>query len=141
MAQCEMSAVLFVKEARRAKRFYIEALGGSLLREDQDYAVIDWQGFHLVVHQIPSQLASSIEVRVPPERRERASLRLDYPIADVVKARAAARQLGGQIDDTPTSWAAGHTYLYLGYDLEGNAFGANSASCVTPRQNWHRYWH
>ncbi|HET9473521.1 MAG TPA: VOC family protein [Steroidobacteraceae bacterium] len=128
MAQCEMSAVLFVKEARRAKRFYIEALGGSLLREDQDYAVIDWQGFHLVVHQIRSQLASSIEVSQPPERRERASLRLDYPIADVVKARAAARRLGGQIDDTPPPWAAGDTTFFLGYDPEGNVFGAKSAS-------------
>ena len=128
MARCEMSAVLFVKEARRAKQFYIEALGGSLLREDQDFAVIDWQGFHLVVHQIPSQLASSIEVSLPPERRERASMRLDYPIADIVKARAAAKRLGGQIDDSPPSWAEGDMTFFLGYDPEGNVFGAKSAA-------------
>ena len=128
MAKCEMSAVLFVKEARRAKQFYIEALGGSLLREDQDFAVIDWHGFHLVVHQIPSQLASSIEVSQPPERRERASLRLDYPITDVVKARAAAKRLGGQIDDKPPPWAEGDMTFFLGYDPEGNVFGAKSAA-------------
>ena len=128
MTQCEMSAVLFVKEARRAKRFYIEALGGSLLREDEGYAVIDWQGFHLVVHQIPSHLASSVVVSVPPERRATASLRLDYPVADVVKARAAAKRLGGQIDEAPPPWARGETTFFLGYDPEGNVFGAKASA-------------
>jgi predicted enzyme related to lactoylglutathione lyase len=127
MTQCEMSAVLFVKDASKVKRFYIEALGGLLLREDAHYAVIDWQGFHLVVHEIPPHLASSIVVNVPPERRESGSLRLDYPIADVAKARAAAKRLGGQIDDAPPAWAEGDTRFFLGYDPEGNVFGAKSA--------------
>ncbi len=128
MAKCEMSAVLFVKEARRAKLFYIEALGGSLLREDEHHAVIDWQGFHLVVHQIPPQLASSVVVSVPPERREAASLRLDYPVGDMVKARAAAKRLGGQIDDAPPAWAEAGLPFFLGYDPEGNVFGAKTAN-------------
>jgi hypothetical protein len=34
-----------LKEARKAKLFYIEALGGSLLRDDEHFEVIDWQGF------------------------------------------------------------------------------------------------
>ena len=126
MATCEMSAVLFVKEARKAKQFYIEALGGSLLREDEHHAVIDWQGFHLVVHQIPPHLATSVVVGVPPERREGASLRLDYPVVDVVKARAAAKRLGGQIDGAPPPWADAGMPFFLGYDPEGNVFGAKS---------------
>jgi predicted enzyme related to lactoylglutathione lyase len=126
MTQCEMSAVLFVKEAGKAKRFYLEALGGSLLREDEDFAVIDWQGFHLVVHQIPPQLASSVVVNVPPARRESASLRLDYPVTDVAQARAAAKRLGGQIDDSQPSWAEGDRSFFLGYDPEGNVFGVKT---------------
>ncbi len=126
MTKCEMSAVLFVKEARKAKLFYIEALGGSLLRDDEHFAVIDWQGFHLVVHQIPSHLAESIVVSEPPVRRETASLRLDYPVADVVKARAAAQRLGGQIDDASPPWAEASTPFFLGYDPEGNVFGTKT---------------
>jgi predicted enzyme related to lactoylglutathione lyase len=105
--------------------FYAEALGGKVLREDEHHTLVDWDGFHLVVHQIPAEHSGGVEVRTPPERRERASLRMDYPISNVPEARAAAARLGGKIDEAPPPWKRDGSF-FLGHDPEGNVFGAKA---------------
>lgn len=125
MSRCTMSAVLFCMDARRVASFYAGALAGKVLREDEYHALLDWDGFHLVVHQIPAEHAVGVEVRTPPERRERASLRMDYPVADVTEARAAAERLGGKINATPPPWASEGSF-FLGFDPEGNVFGVKA---------------
>lgn len=120
-----VSAVLFAMDARRLARFYVGVFGGKVLAEDEYHAALDIRGFRLIVHQIPAHFMKDIEIRNPPVRRESGAIRLDYPVDDLVKARNEARRLGGQIDDAPPTWAAEASRFFLGFDSEGNVFGAS----------------
>jgi len=126
MTGCVMSGVLFARDARKLAGFYTDALAGKLLRQDADHTVLDWNGFHLVVHQIPAHLVASVQVSVPPQRREQGALRLDFPVDDVAHARRMAHRLGGQIDEVAPPWAGGDVKFFLGFDPEGNVFGVRT---------------
>jgi len=128
MTECAMSGVLFAKDVGKLANFYTEVFAGTVLRRHDNHAVLDWSGFHLVIHQIPAHLSAEIAVSVPPRRREQGSLRLDYPVADVGMARGTARRLGGQIDAAPPPWAGDDTSFFLGFDPEGNVFGAKTGN-------------
>jgi len=120
-----VSAVLFAHDARRLARFYVDVFAAELLAQDEHHAALDVHGFRLVVHQIPSHLNVE-EIRNPPLRREQTAIRLNYPVSDVVKARMAAKSLGGQIDERPPGWAEPQSRFFLGFDPEGNVFGVSS---------------
>jgi predicted enzyme related to lactoylglutathione lyase len=123
-----VSAVLFVKDLRKVASFYREVLGASLLSSDPDHEVLNCLGFHLVVHQIPMELAQWVEITTPPVRRERTAVRLDFPVVDIEESRRRAQRLGGQIDDLPPPWATGDHGFFLGYDPEGNVVGVMPAN-------------
>lgn len=120
------SAVLFVKDLARVTAFYRDALGLACKTSDPHHAAFDVDGFRLVVHQIPPPLAADVVVGDPPQRRSRASLRLDYPVRDVAAARVRAHELGGGIDEQSPEWA-GMPGFFLGFDPEGNVLGVKSA--------------
>jgi predicted enzyme related to lactoylglutathione lyase len=123
VATSTVSAVLFAKDLRKVARFYREVMGASLHRSDAYHEALDCLGFRLVVHQIPQEFAQSIEISTPPERRENAALRLDFPVDHIELARRLAKELGGQIDELAPPWAAETQSFFLGYDPEGNVVG------------------
>lgn len=120
-----VSAVLFAKDAGALARFYAGVFDASVSTEDAQYAALDMRDFRLVIHRIPEQWAKDIEIRKPPLRRESGAIRLDYRVGDVVKARNAAKQLGGQIDEASPPWAGPAGRFFLGFDPEGNVFGVS----------------
>jgi predicted enzyme related to lactoylglutathione lyase len=122
-----VSAVLFAKDFQRVASFYREVFCAQLLRSDAEHEVLECLGFHLVIHQIPQTFAPSTIVTAPPKRRERAAIRLDFPVADMEKSRGSAQRLGGQIDEEPPSWAAADEMFFLGHDPEGNVIGVMPA--------------
>lgn len=121
-----VSAVLFAKDHRRVASFYIRVFAAQRVQEDEHHAELECDGFRLVVHRIPEPLARNVVVTIPPQRREHGALRLNFTMDDVAKGRAVARSLGGEIDDQPPPWAGNDTSFHLGYDPEGNVFGAQS---------------
>lgn len=133
MTTRKVSAVIFAKDSRRVAAFYREVLGACSESSDPGHEVLDCLGFHLVVHQIPDDLAQSILITTPPERRERTAVRLNFPIQDVEKARRRARELGGQIDELAPPWAADSQGFYLGFDPEGNVVGVVRANNMIER--------
>lgn len=114
--------VLFAKNFERVMAFYVGALGMTRAGGDDDHAVLRHDGFELVVHRIPANVAATIVIADPPVRRAWAALRLDYPVASVEDTRKLARSLGGDVDEQPPPWA-GSVDFFLGYDPEGNQFG------------------
>jgi predicted enzyme related to lactoylglutathione lyase len=120
-----VSAVLFAKDARRVATFYFEVFGATVLNSDEHHSLLEYQGFRLMVHQIPAHLAEAVVVTHPPHRRESASIRLDYPVNDILAARRRAKLFGGHIDDRPPAWAWADASFFLGFDPEGNVFGVS----------------
>jgi hypothetical protein len=123
METSSVRAVLFVKDLGRAAAFYIGALAMTRASGDDDHAVLECDGFELVVHRIPKPIADTIVITEPPVRRVWGAIRLDFPVASVADSRRLARSLGGEIDDAPPAWADRNANLFFGHDPEGNQFG------------------
>ena len=121
-------AVLFARDLNGVAAFYSEALGMNREGGDESHALLRQKGFELIVHQIPKQIADSIEIEQPPIRRVNGSVRLDYPVESIESSRTVAKSLGGDIDEAPPPWADDGTNFYLGFDPEGNVFGVSQAS-------------
>jgi predicted enzyme related to lactoylglutathione lyase len=117
-----VNAVIFAKDAGRMARFYRDVFAATVQDESADHMTLDCNGFGLIVFKIPADLAREVVIDSPPRRREQGAIRLDHRIADMAKARAIAKGLGGQIDEAPPEWAAGADF-FLGFDPEGNVFG------------------
>jgi hypothetical protein len=125
-----VSAVLFAKDHAKVASFYLDALAALRLSGDADHTVLGFEGFHLIVHQIPQHLSKNITVPNPVQRREQASLRLDLPTKNLERSRTVAKLLLGTIDDVPPPWTAGEANFHLGHDPEGNVFGVVSVGAA-----------
>jgi hypothetical protein len=116
--------VLFASDLDVLAGFYQQVFNISATRRDDDHALLNINGFELMIHQIPKHLLDPTPITSPPERRERTAIRLNFPIPDMVTARREAHRLGGIIDELPPPWAGTDTSFFLGHDPEGNVFGA-----------------
>ena len=125
MEASSVRAVLFVKDMVRATAFYAGALGMTRVSGDQDHAVMKCDGFELVIHQIPKQIADTIVIAEPPIRRVWGAIRLDFPVSSIDDSRRLARSLGGDVDEAPPPRADRNANLFFGYDPEGNQFGVS----------------
>jgi predicted enzyme related to lactoylglutathione lyase len=129
MEASSASAVLFAKDLKKVAAFYCQALGMICSASDEQHWALDGYGFHLIVHQIPKHIAAKITVQQPPERRVWGAIRLNFPVRSIEDSRRAARSLGGEVDDAPPDWADRNANFFLGYDPEGNVFGASQHAC------------
>jgi predicted enzyme related to lactoylglutathione lyase len=125
MESSNVSAVLFAKDLKRVAAFYSQALGMTCSVSDEHHWALQGYGFHLIVHQIPKHIADKVAVRQPPERRVWGAIRLNFPVRSIADSRRTARSLGGEVDDAPPEWADRSANFFLGYDPEGNVFGAS----------------
>ena len=125
MEAASVRAVLFVKDLEKVAAFYVGALALTRLSGDMDHAVLECDGFELIVHQLPKQIADTIVIAQPPVRRVWGAIRLDFPVASIADSRKLARSLGGEIDDAPPAWADRDVNLFFGHDPEGNQFGVS----------------
>jgi hypothetical protein len=125
MEAARVRAVLFVKDLEKVAAFYIGALALTRLSGDKDHVVLESDGFELVVHQIPKQIADTIVIAQPPIRRVWGAIRLDFPVGSIAGSRKLARALGGEIDDAPPAWADSTANFFFGHDPEGNQFGVS----------------
>jgi len=123
MKVSKVRAVLFAKDLQKVAAFYVGALALTRVSGDVDHAVLECDGFELVVHQIPKPIAETIVVTKLPMRRLLSAIRLDFPVASIGDSRKLARALGGEVDDAPPAWADRNANFFFGHDPEGNQFG------------------
>jgi len=71
------------------------------------------------VSGIPSPIADSIAITVPPKRRETGAIRLNFIIKSVAAARPIAASMGSQVDDAPPAWAPPNAGVHLAGRLLG----------------------
>lgn len=123
-----VSAVLFARDQGALAAFYAALLGAHVVTRDARHTALACADFTLVVHQIPSHLIPPTTPGEPVLRREASAIRLDFPVADLDRARREASLLGGAIDAQPPPWADGSHHFFLGQDPEGNVFGVKVGS-------------
>lgn len=116
------SAVVFAKEIERIADFYRIVLGMSLIHSDKDHVVLDGDGFQLVIHGIPKEIAATIEITTPPSVREAIPIKICLPVESIQTSRERADELGGQIRPRKNEWQARGFRACDGFDPEGNVF-------------------
>jgi predicted enzyme related to lactoylglutathione lyase len=115
-------AVIFAKDVARVARFYEQLLSFSVVHTSCDYVVLDSKDIQLVIHAIPTRIADSISISVPPVVRAQTPIKLIFPVANLVEARASASFLGGQVGAADKEWGTQSFRACDGHDPEGNVF-------------------
>ena len=98
------SAVVFAKDIDVLARFYQEVAEMTEVLRDKNHVVLNEEGFQVVVHGIPKQIAATIEITSPPEVREETPIKICLPVTSIDRARTTAAALGGRIGPKAKEW-------------------------------------
>jgi Glyoxalase-like domain len=123
------SAVIFAKDIEALAMFYREVAEMDEVFKDKDHIVLNEEGFQIVVHCIPQNIADSIEISTPPNIRAETPIKICVPVSSIEYARSKAAELGGLIGPKEHEWPARGFTAYDGYDPEGNVFQVRENSC------------
>lgn len=115
-------AILFAANARKLAAFYREVAQLRVLTAEEEHVVLENETFRLTVHQIPPPYVDDIAIRVPPEVREDAAIKLSFPVDSIGLAREAAARLGGCVYGEDREWVWALARVCDGWDGEGNVF-------------------
>src|SRR5215467_15624406 len=93
------SAILYVKDLERMKRFYSEMLGVVPTNHHwtDTWATFETGGARFSLHAIPAEIAKNIVIESPPIRREQHAVKLSFEVMDVESERARLESLGVQM--------------------------------------------
>jgi predicted enzyme related to lactoylglutathione lyase len=114
------AAVLYVKGLRRMQSFYRACFDMSTADEAEDYCVLESRSLTLSLVAVPEHIAATIDVTVPPVRRESAPVKLAFVVASIEGLRPLVAELGGLVDPTTTRWEFRGSIHCDGVDPEGN---------------------
>jgi catechol 2,3-dioxygenase-like lactoylglutathione lyase family enzyme len=112
--------VLYAKDVPRVVAFYSTVLGLEMETRHEDHVVLESPTFQLVVLQIPADIASGIDISVPPTRRAMAAVKLVFFIPSLAYVRASVEALGGVMNPTDKEWSFQGFKVCDGLDPEGN---------------------
>ena len=93
------SAILYVRDLERMKRFYCEMLGANSSNHGWTdvWATFETGSARFSLHAIPAEIAKRIEIESPPTPREEEPVKLIFEVKDVESERARLESLGIQI--------------------------------------------
>jgi predicted enzyme related to lactoylglutathione lyase len=122
MSKPRVGAVLFAKDYVSLSRFYVEAMGLTMRERRDDHALLVCEGFNLVVHQMPRDLAATVTIDRPPRRRESGTIKLCFAVDSLERVRRSVAALGGIVDPADAEWSDDESTTCKGHDPEGNVF-------------------
>lgn len=122
MTKPKPSAVVFAKHVDKLAHFYRDVAGMEEVHADNSHVVLDGGHFQLVVHNIPTQIADTIEITEPPRVRDSVPIKICLPVHSIDDARTVAEALGGKVAERKSEWRARGFVACDGHDPEGNVF-------------------
>jgi predicted enzyme related to lactoylglutathione lyase len=114
--------VLFVADIDRVASFYREVGGMQRVAGDREHAVLETDGFQLVVHQQKGEPGAVRGSHGGVSVREDACWKLCLPVPSIEAARSRAAMLDGFIKPARYEWPAPGFRACDGNDPEGNVF-------------------
>jgi catechol 2,3-dioxygenase-like lactoylglutathione lyase family enzyme len=112
--------VLYAKDVNRIAAFYAAVLGLQPGERDDEHVVLESRGFQLVVLRVPRDMASTIEIAVPPVRRSEAAVKLVFFVPSIPSVRESAASYGGALNAADKEWSFNGFTVCDGLDPEGN---------------------
>jgi predicted enzyme related to lactoylglutathione lyase len=122
------SAVLFVANVSRMTEFYRAVASMALVHEASDHAVLEIEGFQLVIHALRGEPDPSPANGGPVRIREDSHIKLCFPVESIDAARTTAASLGGAIKPPAREWEARGFRACDGNDPEGNVLQVRERS-------------
>lgn len=117
---------IYAKDLEGLTTFYQSILGMTRLYDSSELAVLQSQELQLIVHAIPAQIASTIVITSPPQRREDSALKFFFTVPSIADVRAQASTLGGDVDHD--QWDGPGFRACNAIDPEGNVFQLRESS-------------
>jgi predicted enzyme related to lactoylglutathione lyase len=117
---------IYAKDLERVAAFYEAVAGMGRLRNDGELVVLDSADIQLLVHLIPPQYASSVEITTPPQKREDTALKFFFTVPSIARARETAARLGGEV--FTENWQGPGFVVCNAMDPEGNVFQVREAT-------------
>ena len=111
---------VFAKQVDKVSLFYQQALGLKVEVSDKTHDLLVGQNYEVVVHAISKAYAQSIEIELPPKRRDDVALKPTFVVDDLEVVRAAAKTNGGFLKPIKQAWRIRGFIVLDGYDPEGN---------------------
>lgn len=112
--------VLFVADVERVASFYQAVASMQFVSGDGDHAVLDVEGFQLVVHKLRGEPEPVHDADGRVRVREDAYSKICLPVESISAARARAGAFGGLIRAIEHEWQARGFRACDGNDPEGN---------------------
>ncbi|MCW1984285.1 putative enzyme related to lactoylglutathione lyase [Xanthomonas arboricola] len=111
---------IYANDLSRLSAFYESLLGMSRVHTGPDLVVLRSADIQLTLHAIPAEIAASISISSPPEKREDAALKFFFTVPSIAEAAAKAAALGGEV--LPEQWQGPGFRVCNAVDPEGNIF-------------------
>jgi predicted enzyme related to lactoylglutathione lyase len=111
---------VFAKQVGKVSLFYQQALGLKVEVSDKTHDLLVGQNYEVVVHAISKAYAQSIEIELPPKRRDDVALKPTFVVDDLEVVRAAAKANGGFLKPIKQAWRIRGFIVLDGCDPEGN---------------------
>ena len=100
--------------------FYSAVLGLTEANRDDEHIVLESPGFQLVVHRIPGDRATKVEIAFPPVRRASAAFKPVFFVPSIARVRVVAEAHGGVMEPMEKEWSFNGVTVCDGLDPEGN---------------------
>lgn len=115
-------AVIYARNLGLVGEFYSAVASLAVTESESGHVAMEANGFQLVVVAVPQHIAATIEVELPPVRREDTPIKLVFFVPSIEAAAAKVAQLGGQMNPAERSWQFQGAAVLDGHDPEGNVF-------------------
>jgi len=102
------------------RQFYQALASMALLHEDDVHAVLEVEGFQLVIHALKGAPDAAAAPGGQPYVREDTYIKVCLPVESIAAARTTAAMLGGAIRPATNEWEARGFRACDGHDPEGN---------------------
>lgn len=120
---------VYAKDIERLSAFYQALLPMIEVHTSTELVVLQSQDIELIIHAIPPDIASTIVIKSPPEKREQTALKFFFTVPSISAARSTAAMLGGQV--FTEQWQGPGFIVCNACDPEGNVFLVRES---TPQQ-------
>ena len=114
--------VIYAKDYKKLADFYAKVLQLNITERDDEFVLMESQGFELVILQAPPSIAEKITLSDPPTPRENTAIKSVFFVESIQAARGLAKDHSGFVNPSEKEWKFRGYTLCDGYDSEGNVF-------------------
>ena len=111
---------IYAKDPDRLSGFYQSVLGMTAAHRTDQMVVLRSPDLQLIVHAMPSQVASQVVITSPPQLRDSAAIKFFCTVPCLSSARESAQSFGGQV--LAEQWQGPGFVVRNACDPEGNIF-------------------